>query len=409
MWRGVWTVDPDSGISLLTTDEVTFWGVTGQKLATYQIQVVTGNGSTAPALWMNQTGTNYYFGSKLIKNAGGYVVADRLGSIGKFYPWGQEKPSATTNGTEKFTGYFRDAETGLDYADHRYHSPGTGRFMTPDPYMATASGAADPTNPGSWNRYAYVNGDPINYFDPTGTIAYCVTGDGCTAPPDTDPCFGADSNCYAGGGSEGSDQDAVSPGGGVWGNPQNPCNFNSLGANQQGMLTPGNWVNYSAQQQQLFMDITTDAASIGLSLAGLSVQSITIARQNGNQTELNLSGNVAALIDWLNGVGSGTFTSSAQDPMVGPAHSGFTGNYRQNGMTWSMQVETAVTDVQTGQGNVQIDIDPYNPSDGLFGMFGHGVLQWLPNKITKSDTNPFRTRSALINKGVSVGSPCTGN
>ena len=47
VWRGVWTVDPDSGISLLTTDEVTFWGVTGQKLATYQIQVVTGNGSAA--------------------------------------------------------------------------------------------------------------------------------------------------------------------------------------------------------------------------------------------------------------------------------------------------------------------------------------------------------------------------
>ena len=45
-----------------TANEVTFWGVTGQKLATYQIQVVTGNGSNAPALWMNQTGTNYYFG-----------------------------------------------------------------------------------------------------------------------------------------------------------------------------------------------------------------------------------------------------------------------------------------------------------------------------------------------------------
>lgn len=25
-------------------------------------------------------------------------------------------PSATTNGTEKFTGYFRDAESGNDYA-----------------------------------------------------------------------------------------------------------------------------------------------------------------------------------------------------------------------------------------------------------------------------------------------------
>src|SRR5271169_1666911 len=107
-----------------------------------------------------QTGTYYWFGGKLIKNAGGYVAADRLGSIGHFYPYGQENPSATTNGTEKFTGYFRDAETGLDYADQRYHNPGTGRFMTPDPYRAMSTGAASPTVPGSWNMYSYAQGDP---------------------------------------------------------------------------------------------------------------------------------------------------------------------------------------------------------------------------------------------------------
>ena len=212
VWRGVWTTDPNSGITSLTTDEVTFWSVTGQKLATYQIQVVTGNGSTAPALMMTQTGTNYYFGAKLIKNAGGYVVADRLGSIGKFYPWGQEKPSATTNGTEKFTGYFRDAETGLDYAVNRHHSPGTGRFMTPDPYMSSAG----PTDPGGWNRYAYTRGDPVNRIDRTGlddcsayrdayACPYALDtggggGDTCTLDPVTfvelcssgDSCYGDD-------------------------------------------------------------------------------------------------------------------------------------------------------------------------------------------------------------------------
>src|SRR5579864_6326377 len=105
-----------------------------------------------------QTATNYYFGGKLIKNANGYLGTDGLGSIGKYYPYGQEKPSATTNGTEKFTGYMRDSETGLDYAKARYHNPGTGRFLTPDPSMATPTVATDPTNPGSWNRYAYVQG-----------------------------------------------------------------------------------------------------------------------------------------------------------------------------------------------------------------------------------------------------------
>jgi RHS repeat-associated protein len=161
VWRGLWT----SGT--LSTDEITFWGITGQKLATYQLSVTGGvvnQSSSAPVLMATQTGTNYYFGGKLVKNAGGYVGTDRLGSIGHFYPYGQEKPSATTNGTEKFTGYFRDSETGLDYAMNRFHSPGTGRFMTPDPYLA--SGRA--SDPGSWNRYAYTRGDPVNRFDPSG-------------------------------------------------------------------------------------------------------------------------------------------------------------------------------------------------------------------------------------------------
>lgn len=149
-------------------DEVTFWSVTGQKLVTYNI--LTGELATA----------NAYFGSRLISNSTGNVVTDRLGSVGKFYPWGQEKPSATTNGTEKFTGYFRDAETGLDYADQRYHQPGMGRFMAVDPYKSSAG----PRDPGSWNRYAYAGGDPVNRKDPSGQD-WCDAddyGDECLLP-----------------------------------------------------------------------------------------------------------------------------------------------------------------------------------------------------------------------------------
>jgi len=45
--------------------------------------------------------------------------------------------------------------------------PQLGRFMTPDPYQASRAGG-DLSNPQSWNRYAYVRGDPINYYDPRG-------------------------------------------------------------------------------------------------------------------------------------------------------------------------------------------------------------------------------------------------
>lgn len=132
----------------------------------------------------------------MIKNAGGYLVADRLGSIGHFYPYGLEKPSATTNGTEKFTGYLRDAETGNDYAINRYHVPGTGQFLTPDPYIASAG----PTDPGSWNRYAYTRGDPVNRYDHLGTC----DSDSFSTDGYDDDCMGGGMTGGGGGGDDGS-------------------------------------------------------------------------------------------------------------------------------------------------------------------------------------------------------------
>ena len=46
--------------------------------------------------------------------------------------------------------------------------------MTPDPYQTNASAS----NPQSWNRYTYVNGDPANTNDPTGLYAPLPTGGG---------------------------------------------------------------------------------------------------------------------------------------------------------------------------------------------------------------------------------------
>jgi hypothetical protein len=48
---------------------------------------------------------------------------------------------------------------------HRYYDPARGRFTSPDPAGADAANLA---NLGTWNQYAYVNGDPVNYNDPSG-------------------------------------------------------------------------------------------------------------------------------------------------------------------------------------------------------------------------------------------------
>jgi RHS repeat-associated protein len=156
VWRGVWSGGTQ------TVDEVVFWGVNGQKLTTYALQMYYGQ------FVATTTGSNYYFGGKLIKNATGYVTPDRLGSIGKYFPYGQERPSATTDGKEKFATYFRDSETGLDYADQRYHQVGMGRFMTPDPAGV------------GLNWYAYAGGDPVNNSDPSGLDYSALCGNPAT-------------------------------------------------------------------------------------------------------------------------------------------------------------------------------------------------------------------------------------
>jgi RHS repeat-associated protein len=63
-----------------------------------------------------------------------------------------------------FTGYERDLETGLDYAQARYYASIVGRFNSVDP----ATSSFRPENPQSWNRYTYVLNNPLNLNDPTG-------------------------------------------------------------------------------------------------------------------------------------------------------------------------------------------------------------------------------------------------
>ena len=64
----------------------------------------------------------------------------------------------------KFTGKERDGESGLDNFGARYDSSFIGRFMSPDPLMASAT----VRDPQTWNRYTYALNNPLKYVDPTG-------------------------------------------------------------------------------------------------------------------------------------------------------------------------------------------------------------------------------------------------
>ena len=161
-------------------ENLTFYGVSGERLGEYTATWESISGGSSYVLRFTEKKTLVWFGSKLLREGQWNIIQDRLGSVryrqlavspftvenADYYPYGGEKPSATTQGREKFATYLRD-ETGLDYADQRYHWPDSGRFMSPDPYLASGGAGA----PGSWNRYAYVEGDPVNLTDPAGLIA----------------------------------------------------------------------------------------------------------------------------------------------------------------------------------------------------------------------------------------------
>ncbi len=90
-------------------------------------------------------------------------------------PYGDMQTCTNTDQSPlHFTGNERDPETNLDHTDFRQYSSTIGRWTTPDP---GGLAVVDPTNPQSWNRYAYVLNNPLAYVDPTGLTCYIVTID----------------------------------------------------------------------------------------------------------------------------------------------------------------------------------------------------------------------------------------
>lgn len=109
---------------------------------------------------------------RVLTDASGAVISRR-----DFYPFGDQISGLPNDGRnnifgysvndsikQRFTGYFRDEESDLDFAQARYYGVSLGRFNSPDKLFADQY----IIDPSSWNLYTYVRNNPLKYIDILG-------------------------------------------------------------------------------------------------------------------------------------------------------------------------------------------------------------------------------------------------
>jgi RHS repeat-associated protein len=174
--------------------------------------------TSAPSLWLEDFvwRDGLLLGSQRPPEMGGrrHYHLDHLGtprlvtadngqriSAHDYFPFGDEKTEiwqevAAGYDREdplKFTGHERDYAYGMGAEDGhavddmhaRYESPTLGRFLSPDAVLGNL------LRPGSWNRYAYVLNNPVNFTDPSGLetiVVHCH----CDGPASSDDTFDND-------------------------------------------------------------------------------------------------------------------------------------------------------------------------------------------------------------------------
>jgi RHS repeat-associated protein len=156
-----------------TETTIFVYNASGQLVAEYSTQI----SQTPQVSYL----TSDHLGSPRINtDANGNIIARH-----DFQPFGEEiqRPSyGADNVRQKFTGYERDNESELDFAQARYYSSKLGRFYSVDPENYGAS----EDDPQSWNGYGYGRNNPILYTDSEG-LDYKIcdrNGENCVTQSD---------------------------------------------------------------------------------------------------------------------------------------------------------------------------------------------------------------------------------
>ncbi len=152
-------------------EETVFVYSSGKLVEEYSTKTPPSNPTTS------YTATDQLGSPRVITDSNGNVVSRR-----DFMPFGEEitnnigerdpnntslKYGVADGIRQKFTGYQKDDETGLDFAEARMYENRHGRFTAVDPLLASGKSG----NPQTFNRYVYVMNSPLAFTDPSGLQA----------------------------------------------------------------------------------------------------------------------------------------------------------------------------------------------------------------------------------------------
>jgi RHS repeat-associated protein len=132
--------------------------------------------------WSGSTATSYYYAGsvRVAMRQGGtlsYLFADQLGSTSvvasssggktaevRYKAWGEDRYTSGTAPTSyRYTGQHVDSYINLYWMGSRWYDPVLGRWIQPDSIVPEGVQGVQ-----AWDRYAYVNNNPVRYNDPSG-------------------------------------------------------------------------------------------------------------------------------------------------------------------------------------------------------------------------------------------------
>jgi RHS repeat-associated protein len=121
--------------------------------------------------------TQYFAQGAIIGGTSYYYVKDELGSVSElvsstgtvasqytYDPYGNQTTVSGNASDIGYAGYFTHAVSGLDFTLFRAYDPTHARWLNRDPIGET----------GGINLYAYVDGNPTDYSDPSGQCPWCI-------------------------------------------------------------------------------------------------------------------------------------------------------------------------------------------------------------------------------------------